>query len=865
GGNLEFEYIDYKDDLLAEVIDNQEPCIYLFANYNDKQEAEKVYQKPLLKQRSLFLTLDELKEKLFVTDKLVLKEEKLVLMFYEVLTKADKEKLGIEDYFNVIELANDFFDFYDELNEYQIEEINALTSWQQEKYEVFQEIRDRFDSELAKKGYTDRTLANDFANFNLQFIAGFSQIVAVNILEVSPLEKEILAKLERAEKKIKFYYQLQSSDFDEQQLTLKSLTLPQNLDTKVEIYQSNNQFLELINLLVELKETEKNYELLDADRNNSQYNKLLSSEKFELEQDFKFSATKLYQFLEGLYNLLKSSDNTAGALKLDLAQLRELSCSSAFKEYYGLQQENINSLNQLAQRGYVYLNKDLIKSKKETEQLDAFLAIIDDILTITRFNNLPQFIEWLNNLELEALATDKFENDIAKYFSALAEIKAISDLEIISSWADYFVNPATGLFKLILRYLKFKKLNVNLSEENNKIALKQLLTASIKNRENIIILNSCEGMIPSVEGSNFLLTEQQRRDLGLISSTTKRLKEEYKFYREVLSAEKVIIFTLKNEEQNITPSSFLEKLILNYDLDVKKAAVKEKHYGLIMQQLFTDSQLEAVNSNLPQLKIPLDKTDFQSSLRLSYYKYRTLQTCYCKFYLQHLMYLQAEWEVIEKKLSKKTLGSLVHNIFEAVVSKMSREIKNKDFAVDKKQVRNIVEQEITKQKLKIPNYYESYYQEILFPVVTEAVVDFLKKLEQKLEGKIEELLIEYAPQPTRLMTANRGDVFLTGRIDLAVKTSQQNYIIDYKTGSGSEEQLDFYALLFDEKEQQLERNIYNVLEKRFNQTKIEPAVELKQELIKELEQFFEIDNYQLAANYHCNNCQYFDVCKVVLK
>jgi len=863
---LEVNYVDYTDYLLETAIEAQEPKVYLVVDNYQKQAVKQEYQAPLLAQGSLFLTRKELKEKLFLPERIVLKEEKRVLIFYEVLTDKDKEQLGIESYFDALELANDFFNFYDQLQEYEVTKIDKLAAWQQERYERLQSIRARYEAALEKRGYTDRTLANAFANFSLQFISDYSEVVVVNILDLTPLEKKMLQKIEAAGKEVTLYCQVDSSDFNEQDLTLESVTLPANLQPEVEIYETTDQLLEVINCLAQLETRPEEYEILAADAQSSNYDHLLSRERFNLNKKYSFKRTKLYRFLAGLHTLLTSSDQSQGELKLSLKQLREVSCRQAFKDYYGLGSGQISQLNQLAQRGYVYLSAELIREQEQTEVLGPFSQLLSDIEELSQLTDLAAFITWLTDLELDPLLSEEFTADVNKYFESLSELDIIAELKIADSWADYFADTAAGLFNLILRHLRYKKLTPDLSEAEAKIDFHDLLDVSCQPRGNVILLNITEGIIPTSEGAEFLLTDQQRRELNLSSTADRRLREEYKFFRSILGAEKVIIFTRRNEEQNTTPSSFVERLRLAYDLSRQEAPFGEADYDLIMRELFSTSKVEIDSGaeGVPELELPVADSDFEfDHLSLGFYKYSILQDCPCRFYFEHLVHLEPEWEPIEKKLNKRILGSLVHNIFEAVVANIQPQLKAGIFDIQEEQIKQIIEQELIKQRLKIPKYYANYYQKVLFPAVQEAVTEFLDQLTEKLTGEITAVLAEWEPERTAFLQHSRADVLLSGRIDLVIKTAEQNYLIDYKTGSGSEEQLDFYSLLFNSEAAVLDRSIYNVMSQKFTQSKTDPAVEFRAELREEVTNLLASEEYQPAAGYQCRNCDYRAVCRVV--
>src|SRR5690554_840958 len=163
---MKITYVDYQENILARAVDGDIPRVYVFAEQANMLKAREYYQRPFLKPSCAFLTLRDFKEKLFPSDRLILREEKLSVFFYELLTEEEKQKLRIEDYFDAIEPAGGFFRLYDELSEYEINRLTGLQEWQEKKYCVLQAIREKYLTRLDELKYTDATLAFDFSHFH---------------------------------------------------------------------------------------------------------------------------------------------------------------------------------------------------------------------------------------------------------------------------------------------------------------------------------------------------------------------------------------------------------------------------------------------------------------------------------------------------------------------------------------------------------------------------------------------------------------------------------------------------------------------------------------------------------------------------
>ena len=110
-------------------------------------------------------------------------------------------------------------------------------------------------------------------------------------------------------------------------------------------------------------------------------------------------------------------------------------------------------------------------------------------------------------------------------------------------------------------------------------------------------------------------------------------------------------------------------------------------------------------------------------------------------------------------------------------------------------------------------------------------------------------------------------IYLNGRIDSFIKGKDKSYLIDFKTGSGSPKQLDFYALLLEAGRQEeaiVEKSIYNVFEEKFETGREGTELELLGEIKETVEVFFQASEYSFEYKASlCNYCSMRDICRVV--
>ena len=235
---MQIKFLDYQDNLFEKAIDNKGARVYVFDNYGNLQKAREYYQRPFLEKQSLFISMDDLKENLFPTGRLVLREEKRTLLLYELLTREEKKSLGIVYYFDFIELAAGMFRFFAELNEYLVEELEGLQGWQEEKYKLYRDLYERYCRRMEELGYTDSTLAFDFRYFDDYLLQGYEGITFVNILNFTPKEKLLLERLEECGHGLELILQLAEEDYDRENFRIKSFTLPENPPTEIESYST---------------------------------------------------------------------------------------------------------------------------------------------------------------------------------------------------------------------------------------------------------------------------------------------------------------------------------------------------------------------------------------------------------------------------------------------------------------------------------------------------------------------------------------------------------------------------------------------------------------------------------------------------
>ncbi|NLY88631.1 MAG: Dna2/Cas4 domain-containing protein [Firmicutes bacterium] len=897
---MQIEYLSYREDLFSRVFTLAAggPRVFIFAGQVNMVEAARSHEPPFLQPASLFLTLRDFKERFFPPQRLILREEKLAVFFYELLTAAEREELGIDDYFDAIEPAGGFFKLYDEMSEYEIPVLTGLEPWQEKKYEILQAVRRRYLARLDELGYTDATLAFDFSNFYEEPLREFSEIVLVNIIAFTPKEKRLLRFLADRGFRLRLLLQLSPEDFDEELLCLTGVSFPANPGTEIILYQTGDDLLQLTNIIALLEEEEEAV-VLDA-ASSSSYHRLLTGGKIMVDGETGFRETKIYRFLTALYNLLQGAVDRAGVLQVELNSLMQAVRLPEFRTYYGLDETSGARLQEMAGEGYAYFFAP-----------GEFRSVMNDLARLRQVQSMKDLCAFLAGLDLSLLNDRHLAKNIIRYFDALLELESLEELGIVSDWKNYFSRTALGLLRLALNYLGYKKVKPIRDPELEATAVRMtgLREAPDRPWETLVIINASHGVIPAVSGENFLLTDGQRARLGLPAAQERKLAEKYAFFRPVFSSKKAVIFSLKNLEENLTPSSFVEELRLHYGLSPVEAPVKARQLPEVTAGIFAVPDRAAAaaaleledtaaghapvngrpgdqpGSRSPAAAVsggamngdtalandwpPVETADFPGKrFSLSYYKYKALSECHFKFYLQYISGVEEMITPVTglhtRILSPPLFGSLVHELFAEVLNRAGPALGLSPEAID----------EIIRDKLiyswgpKINDYFFKYYQELFLRKIKESLLNFLAILGRRGKKKpVRDLKSEWRPRKTGAPFYRHEitDVYLSGRIDLLLDTGDTLRVVDFKTGAGHSSQLDFYALLLKEAtgtEARIEREIYDVLKEKLQPGTVDGEKELAAIIREELTELFASRTYQgVEKPSLCRNCPWLDLCR----
>ncbi|MBD3386594.1 hypothetical protein GF407_16945 [candidate division KSB1 bacterium] len=849
---IQYRFCDFSQNLTALVLedlpDNRVLIVSPTENY--KRFLQKRFQQKTTFNPVHVVTMEELKEKIFFSEKPLLKEEKRTLAFYASMEQEDKGFFNVNNYFQAIELAQNFFNLWEEFFEERVDENflvkplwqSEIYPWQARTYERLVKIKQQYKASIEQRGYTDKIFLYSQSP-DLKPLGIYDTVVMVNQFYYTRLEKRIIDEFSVRGKTVRIYYQLPEYLVDKNSLKIKDFTLA-DLNCRqfpdIEIFEAANDFIMTTALLKEIA-SRSPLQVVDVDYNNP-FKPFLSAQKFS-QSSFSFVQTSVYQFFHTLHALIKSLlwESLRRRYLCPVDTLLQALFNDIFCFYFlrrfsrdpsALRDKLLAHIYHLVDNDVKYTDFHLenIREDQVKEPLYAILDVVKRFSQLESMSDLVDLINAENGVDLQKIFTHEERSGsdlVERFYQLLFDFQTVEQLNIIESWQHYFSSPpganphlglSQGILRLFLDYMKAKQIKYNYKTDTSRMHFTTLFDTRNIDYQSLAILNLSEGKIPSTRQIPYLFTEIQRKRLGLKTYEDIKLWEKYYFFRLIFTAKKVFLFSQKNIDENIQPSSFLEeiKLCLKVD-DSQIIPLRDEGYRNIYQQFFKN---KSHNISVPAgdfFRIQVEpENDFRDhSLGMTSYSLKDLQNNPFVFYLRHIAGIEERQKEIEYDFSPKLIGNIAHDI----LNRCWVYIQDTDgVALDFNQIGDELIERAAADILQHHSYYyykiphnhaQLYFNKIIMPVILYGIKAFFGLLAdlglsrkairiyaETDRGSSEEKTFQkyIARKESRLDI----DVFIRGRADLRIEDESRNdrYIFDYKTGGYEKSQLLFYELYY---------------------------------------------------------------------
>ena len=882
---INFRYIGYGTSFIAEYSgknNQKKDYLYIFNDNRMKSIFSKKMRWNFFNAQPTLLTFNELKEQIFYTDKVILKEAKRILAFYTSIPKDIKEELGIKSYYDVIDFANDFFDYYREIKINKVDKIENIQNWQEKYFLHFEKIKESFDRLLEKYNYIPSDWIEDLQYYKKDFFGRFNKIIFVDIVEFEKVYRDIIVDLGE-EKEVEIALQMEKGSFDEENLKFAETILPETSPSNIFIYQSKDELEESMSLIYLLKEKAKKGEFYSPAPENSEFFNLFPF-YFGKSQAVTMNDTKLYAFLNVQLNLLLNMEERLGET-YNLLEFEKAFENRAFKEYYSLTEEDIRLIKKISSNFYQYISLDILHSNEVqylisedigfTKKLEKIFKDFSSILKLKSVDELYNYFK--NEISLDKFIQKEYGDVFEKFFEIFGIMKENENMSIHKSFKSYFDgNLGIALLKLTIQYMKDIAVASNEKVDSERVIIKNIESALYANETKHLFrdqgrfsktnffIDITSDLMPGNIKDNLIFTEKQRKELNLTTKEEKREIKKYRFFQMIFTNRNSVIFTKKNEDKGIDISPFIDELCIKYDLKINSAPIELNKSIEILKKSIPSSVIG--NLEFKKGEFSKEESDFKDNrLNIGAYDYDNLVKCPLKFYFQKLAQLIPEKDSEVDYLNKQFLGTMVHKILENIVRDIWKDVLSKGiYEIDREIIVEAINREIKNNRSKILVQMDIYLQEILIPLLSENIEIFFKKLASKYRNiNIRRFQGEKDAGKNTPFIQDKIDVYLRGKADLVIESDMGNEIIDYKTGGAQEAQLDYYSIILFGDETKAEKTIFNVIK---GDMKAPDKVELTKEGLKEnilefLDNPFYIRNEKKnVCENNGHSCEYIDIC-----
>jgi hypothetical protein len=864
--DLDIRFLSFRDPLIRSVLEQtpHDSTIFVFPSESSKNAAIQEFQALWQFTDTRFYSMEEFKRQMFVSSRPVLREEKRSLAFYHSLDKKDREVFNLNTYFQSIELAHNFFELWQEFNEELVDEdidpepfeLNDAEwlEWQKELYGRLRSIKDRYREWIHRQGVEDDIFIYKPECLDDRLVRSFHRIVFVNQFYYTNLEKAILKHLVGAKKNVIVYYQIPEHLVDTQTLQIRPFFL-NNLgpgrNRSVSISEHPNPFSLHLSVLRTLSQEDVT-QLVDVTFHSDPQSRFVSPATFKLSPAYRFRETSIYHFFNHLHGLIASLlwDPERHKWLLPLGVFRDVLSDNEFLAPFSRSQDPHESgdlLRRMIQNEIKYLDLD-----GEVFHLDLFSAhpgraillnILDLLNAMCHIGSIHDLLEILDRhndpaIRIQDIITSKerrYTDILDVFYRMLADFYSLESLGWIHDWetlmgsvppAEREVRVAEGILRLFLDYMKPKTVHALYRDGiSPRYRVSNLLDTRNLGYSAVAISNVNEGVIPHHRQVPFLFTEKQRHLLQLKTYDDIKLREKYYFFRLVLNTPRVHIFTLRQAETDIEPSSFLEELMCftSQDRLVHRLGPDER-YGPVYDTFLPPDRDYPLSRDISDptrfFAVPLEtETDFpDDAMRLSYYGLNQLLKNPFLYYLQTILGLEPLRSADREDFTPSLLGNLAHDIvnecWKRLLEHSAYPVQPVDFSAVPDRV---IDEAIVNVMERRPDYYYKIPHNHTLIYFREISLAALRRSIRKLFGLLHEMGLSQTsltiiPERERLSRAERVyktlisrqnnalglDVQIRGRADLRIEDdrTEKRYIFDYKTGSSDKKQLLFYELFY---------------------------------------------------------------------
>lgn len=741
---MDIVYKGLEFDILNELKGNN---LYIFSNPMDKIEIENTLKNSFVDYT--LMTESEFLDKYILSKKNILKEEKETIFFYNSINKDLKKKMGINGYFDCIDIAYRYYNFMNEYIKYELDLSDIeLFEWQEDKIKDIFSIHSSMLKKVEKEDAIPRYLLPLYSYENKKLLDKYEKVIFVNKFNFDSLEKKRYMNSDKFE----FWMGVSKGDFDEENMILNNITIPL-LKNKPKIVECSDKFTQLIYLIDNKDKFDIVYD------NEENLDNMIKKENIYLNQNliqtisnYTFSITKNYLILEKIYLCL---DNSIGN-RFQISDLYKLYSIEGFRKIFNIPESDLEILK----------SESMFNMYITEERLNSVKILLD----IKKYKSKEDFSSLFEKIGKYRDESDTMFSISYEFMSALNEINSL-DLSFLSNFYIEYL-------KLFIKYLKAKKINFNL-EENAIIKIKDKNKISNIKKENFNLMN-LQGSIKAITGSVF--NSIQRMKLGLPTLESITYSSIYSYIFNMYNSVNVCLMYIKNEEENISEMSFISDFIYKNNIKVEKIEIDLSEKSNIFSQIY----MKEFNLDIDKEKyltqddqMPVNGTNNIEYISIS--DFLNLKDSELTYFMSKKI---NKIEVLETMIRSNVVGNIIHKVMEYIFTKDENVDINKLLSDE-----NLLNNKIDTALMKIKEYidfvmltkYSNFFEYEYLSDIKVRIKQFISLLLKDLNNK-KILRCEPEYKMYKNIKVNDKKIKFGGRIDLYLETSDEIYIIDFKTG-----------------------------------------------------------------------------------
>ncbi len=607
---------------------------------------------------------------------------------------------------------------------------------------------------------------------------------------------------------------------------------------------------------VNILQNEENIAVVDNEFYQSALPFMMSTQSINFKQQLLFSSSKLYLFLSIWEKIIANTQHRKVKIKI----IYEALISEVFTQYYKINPQVIESIEGYMKKGLQYLVITELK-------VDLLLAHFENLQAIMSFR---QFKGFMDALEMSKLQDENYNKLLYHFYQVLFFLEQTD--------AQGFIPSGSGTAIFFLQYLlgllATKKIDYTNcpSEGQDKISIENMADSRNLTFPKLLVLNASEGYMPTPRKMQFLLTEKQRKILGLKNYEDIVLREKYYFYRLILCSRQATILYLKSEEKNINKSSFVEELELAFPSIIEQDTSLSPDCAASYLKSFSHQPfLKKEPAAVPDM-MPVSAEEL-SELKLSFTSFSSLSSCPYQYYLKYIAKLKVLSRESKEELASEVLGVIIHEIFAQLFQEVKKASfrQEESFALYFKQnvasIGQIILGNFKRFADYIPIKYDVYLREVLVALLLESIADFFTLYLDTILNPADIVAVYLEEKVANIPLGDR--LTLDARADLILESkNREAYIIDFKTGKTKDpQQLDFYELYYyslreTKKDIRVKEKVFlSVLGYKLDRYTDSSLGETT--ILAALESVLELGEYsRTKTKTYCSYCDYKEICRL---